>query len=126
MKPPKGRNYDIGYRKPPPNQWKKGQTGNPKRKRPAPMESELEIIDRHLMARTTLTFKGKKRSMTKLEALALRVSNMEIGGNATATRIRIRLEKLERSTLSSGVELQFEDNDYTRSLALSNDNGENA
>jgi hypothetical protein len=73
---------------------KKGPT-KPKRKRIRPKESELEMIDRHLMARTTLTLNGKKQSMTKLEALALRVSNMEIAGNATATRLRIRLKKLE-------------------------------
>jgi hypothetical protein len=91
---------------------KKSQTN--KRKPLHPKESELEMIDRHLMARTTLTVKGKKQSMTKLEALAFRVSNMEINGNAAATRLRIRLKKLERTTLSGGVELRFEDNDYTR------------
>jgi hypothetical protein len=121
MKPPKGRDYAIGYGKPPPNQWKKGQTGNPMRKRSLPMESDLEMIDRHLMTRTTLTFKGEKRSMTKLEALALRVSNMEIAGNPGATRLRLRLEKLDRTTLSGGVEIQFEDSDYTRNLAPPND-----
>jgi hypothetical protein len=121
MKRPKGRDYTIGYGKPPPNQWKKGQTGNPMRKRPPRVESELEMIDRHLMSRTTLTFKGEKRSMTKLEALALRVSNMEIAGNPRATRLRFRLERLDRATLSGGVEIQFEDNDYTRNLAPPDD-----
>jgi Family of unknown function (DUF5681) len=121
MKPTKGRDYAVGYGKPPPNQWKKGQTGNPMRKRPRKIEPVLEMIDRHLMARTTLTFKGEKRSMTKLEALALRVSNMEIAGNPGATRLRLRLEKLDRTTLSGGVDIQFKDNDYTRNLAPLND-----
>jgi hypothetical protein len=116
MKPPKNGDYVIGYGRPPPNQWRRGQTGNPKAKRPVRMESELEMIDRHLMTRTTLTFKGKKRSMTKLQALALRVSNMEISGSAAATRLRIRFENLERTALAGSVELQFEDNDYTRNL----------
>jgi hypothetical protein len=52
--------------------------------------------------------------MTKLEAFAFRVSNMEINGNAAATRLHIRLKKVERTALSGGVELRFEDNDYTR------------
>jgi Family of unknown function (DUF5681) len=121
MKPPKVPDYPVGYGKPPPNQWKKGETGNPMRKHPRPIESELEMIDRLLMAPTKLTFKGKKQSMTKLEALALRVSNIEIGGNPSATRLRIRLEKLERSTLADGAELQFEENEYTRNLASPND-----
>jgi uncharacterized protein DUF5681 len=124
MKPHEERDYAIGYGKPPPNQWKKGQTGNPMRKRPPPMESDLAMIDRHLMARTTLTFQGEKRWMTKLEALALRVSNMEIAGNPGATRLRLRLEKLDRTALSGGVEIRFEDNDYTQNLAPSNDRDE--
>jgi hypothetical protein len=52
---------------------------------------------------------------------------MEIGGNAAATRLRIRLKKLERTALSGGVELRFEDNDYTRDFGLpTNDKDENA
>jgi hypothetical protein len=103
---------------------KKSQTN--KRKQRRPKESELEMIDRHLMARTTLIVKGKKQSMTKLEALAFRVSNMEIDGNAAATRLRIRLKKLERTALSGGVELRFEDNDYTMAFGSSNNKEENA
>ena len=103
---------------------KKSQTNNRKQRRPK--ESELEMIDRHLMARMTLIVKGKKQSMTKLEALAFRVSNMEINGNAAATRLRIRLKKLERTALSGGVELRFEDNDYTMAFGSSNDREENA
>jgi hypothetical protein len=126
MKPPKGRDYEIGYGKPPPNhKWKKGQTANPTRKRPPKEETELEMIDRHLMEQTTLTIKGQKRSMTKLEALVLRVSNMEIGGNTAATKLRIRLEKLERTSMSLGAEIQFEDNEYTKSLSWVGDKEEN-
>jgi len=103
---------------------KKSQTNNRKQRRPK--ESDIEMIDRHLMARTTLIVKDKKKSMTKLEALAFRVSNMEINGNAAATRLRIRLKKLERTALSGGVELRFEDNDYTMAFGSSNDEEENA
>jgi hypothetical protein len=103
---------------------KKSRTNNRKQRRLK--ESELEMIDRHLMARTTLIVKGKKQSMTKLEALAFRVSNMEIDGNAAATRLRIRLKKLERTALSGGVELRFEDNDYTMAFGSSNNKEENA
>jgi hypothetical protein len=104
---------------------KKSRTNNRKQRRTK--ETELEMIDRHLMARTTLTLNGKKQSMTKLEALALRVSNMEIGGNTAATRLRIRLKKLERTTLSGGFQLRFEDNDYTRDFGSStNEKDENA
>jgi hypothetical protein len=104
---------------------KKSQTN--KRKQRRPKESELEIIDRHLMARTTLIVKGKKQSMTKLEALAFRVSNMEINGNAAATRLHIRLKKVERTALSGGVELRFEDNHYTRDFGSpTNDKDESA
>jgi hypothetical protein len=103
---------------------KKSQTNNRKQRRPK--ESELEMIDRHLMARTTLIVKGKKQSMTKLEALAFRVSNMEIDGNAAATRLCIRLKTLERTALSGGVELRFEDNDYTMAFGSSNNKEENA
>ena len=124
MKAPKQPDYAIGYGKPPPNQWKKGQTGNPTGKRPLKIESDLELIDRHLMARTTLTIKGEKRSMTALEALALRVSSMELAGNPSATKLRLRLEKIDRTTLSDGVEIQFEDNEYTRNLAPPNEKEE--
>jgi hypothetical protein len=124
VKPPRKSDYVIGYGRPPPNQWKKGQTGNPTGKRPLKIESDLELIDRHLMARTTLTIKGEKRSMTALEALALRVSSMELAGNPSATKLRLRLEKIDRTTLSDGVELQFEDNDYTRNLAPPNEKEE--
>jgi hypothetical protein len=50
---------------------KKSQTNN--RKQLRPKESELEMIDRHLMARTTLSLKGKKQSMT------LGLSSLEYG-----------------------------------------------
>ena len=82
------------------------------------------MINRHLMARTTLTVKGGKRSMTALEALALRISNMELAGNPSATKLRLRLEKIDRTGSPDGVELQFEDNEYTRSFVLSNEEKE--
>jgi hypothetical protein len=93
-------------------------------KRPFKIEPDLEMIDRHLMARTKLTVKGEKRSMTALEALALRISNIELAGNPSATKLRLRLEKIDRTTLSGGVELQFEDNEYTRNLAPPNEKAE--
>jgi hypothetical protein len=118
MKPPGKTDYDIGYGKPPKkSQWKKGQCGRQQSTQPRQVESELEMIDRHLMKRTTLTIGGQKQSMARLEALVLQVSNIEIAGSPAATRLRKRLEKLERRILSTEATVRFEDNDYTRDLA---------
>ena len=46
--PPKG--YEVGYKRPPKvTRWKKGQSGNPKRRRAARSISTIEMIDRLLM-----------------------------------------------------------------------------
>lgn len=64
----KGKNYEVGYGKPPPqHRFQKGQSGNP-RGRKSRKRNESEIIAMVRDELVTMTINGKTRRITAFEA----------------------------------------------------------
>jgi hypothetical protein len=82
------KEYDVGYGKPPvKHQFKKGKSGNPrgrwKRPKPPPLDPE-EILIAELKSLVTIIENGKKKQVTKLEAIQKSYVNDAIKGKETA------------------------------------------
>jgi hypothetical protein len=82
MSPPADDDGPVGYKRPPKaHRWKKGQTGNPRRKHPPQVTNPAELIDRLLLEKVEITENGISRWATKLEAILLQLWRKELEGN---------------------------------------------
>src|ERR1700693_3283953 len=94
----------VGYRRTPQKtRWKKGQSGNPRNKPKAP-ESIVDMVDRLLLSRVTLTLNGEAQNVTALEAIVSQLQLKEMAGNARASRILLKY----RAVASQHAERQFQ------------------
>ena len=76
--------YEVGYRKPPQHsRWRKGQSGNPNG--PGKGRSDLtRAIQHELTRRITVTEDGRRKRITKCEAIAKQLDNRAVAGDAKA------------------------------------------
>ena len=110
--------YEVGYKRPPKRtQWKKGQSGNPRRRYPAATLSALETIDRHLLRLIDVVESGVPKKVTVLAAIILQLWQKEIAGDQRALGVRLKYEEIARETAERGVQVEFVDSDYTRARA---------
>lgn len=93
--------YEIGYRRPPKNgQFKKGQSGNPNG-RPKGSKNFLTLLDKELDKTITVNENGRKKEVTRLEAVVKRLVADTLQGNQrtlmTMIEIMRRTGKFEES-----------------------------
>jgi hypothetical protein len=87
--------YQIGYRRPPPDgQFKKGASGNPKG-RPKGSKNFLTLLDKELAQKVVVNENGKKKSLTRLEAMVKRLVTGALQGDQRA--LMTLLEVLRRT-----------------------------
>lgn len=101
--------YEVGYGKPPKqNQFKKGQSGNPKG-RPKKSRSRSTLMEEEL--NLTITVKEGKQTITmsKSEAIIKQLVNKAIKGDARAANIV--LEHLQEMEPDSKVAQAISNND---------------
>lgn len=76
--------YEIGYRRPPASgQFRKGQSGNPKG-RPKGANNLLTILDRELAQSIVVSENGRKKTITRLEAIGKRLIADALQGDRKA------------------------------------------
>lgn len=76
--------YEVGYKKPPPNhQFPKGVSGDPKG-RPKGSKNHSTIVKEALAKKTTATLEGKPVKMTMLEVMILGQINKAAKGDTRA------------------------------------------
>jgi hypothetical protein len=85
------RNYEIGYGKPPVGRrFQKGQSGNPQGAR---RKSVAALLVAALDEPVTVVSGGKRRRMTKREAIVAQLVNQSAGADLRATKLLIDMLK---------------------------------
>jgi uncharacterized protein DUF5681 len=102
-----GREYDVGYRKPPKQkQFKPGQSGNP-RGRPKGSKNESTILHGILHRQIKIQDGGRSRQVTILEAMLTRFAQDSLKGNVKSAAFLLNRYgtlvsgEIEQSGLSS-------------------------
>jgi hypothetical protein len=91
MSQPDDPDDKVGYRRPPvATRFQKGQSGNPKG-RPRGSKNIASIFVKAGRERVTVTVNGKRRSLTKLEAIAAQQTNKAAGGELAAAKFVVAL-----------------------------------
>jgi Family of unknown function (DUF5681) len=109
--------YPVGYGRPPlKSRWKKGQSGNP-RKKPKRQETAVGLIDKLLLSPVKLTVNDEPQTITALGAIVLQLQLKEMSGNARASRVLLKYKEFASQHTERRVELIFVDGDYTRAIS---------
>jgi hypothetical protein len=94
----KDRDYEVGFSKPPKHtQFHKGRSGNPKG-RARGSRNASTLLDEALSERVIVAENGRRRKVTKLEAVLTQLVNKAAQGDHRATRLL--LEWTERLQLT--------------------------
>ena len=89
------RDYEVGFGRPPTaSRWKRGQTGNPSRRRKRELPDAIEIMDRLFSKIIPVVDQGETEKITVLEAILRRIWSMEMAGDKHAARVRLQYEAL--------------------------------
>ena len=81
----------VGYRRPlKRTQWRKGQCGNPTRKRKSVPRGSAAIIDQLFAKRFKVTENGSPRTASGLEVIITRLNSKEISGDRRAMTVRLK------------------------------------
>ena len=87
MRPNKQRDYEVGYGKPPRHtRFKPGQSGNP-RGRPSGSKNLKTLLSEALNEPVTITENGRRRKITKREAIVRQVVNCSVTPDWRAVKI---------------------------------------
>jgi hypothetical protein len=111
--PPPDDDEKIGYCRPPRGtRWKKGQSGNP-RKKPRPEESVVDLIDRLLLQEVRLTLNGEVKTVSALEAIVSQLQLKEMAGSARASKILLKYRAFASQHTDKHFQLIFIDSENT-------------
>jgi hypothetical protein len=82
--------YPVGYKRPPPaSQFKPGQSGNPNG-RPKGAKNFATVLQEELNTAVTVTENGKRRKISKRQAVAKQLVNSAATGNAKAIPVLLK------------------------------------
>lgn len=97
--------YEVGYRKPPKvTRFRKGKSGNPKG-RPKGSRNLEVLINVELDRDVVIQENGKKLQLSKREALAKRIVNAALTGDAKSTSALISMDQVRQDAEPEVVEL---------------------
>jgi hypothetical protein len=90
-----GDDDTVGYKNPPKaTRWQKGQSGNPKGRKPKEKVEDLRVMfDEILLETIPVTINGRSQQMSKFEALIERVRVEALRGEPKAVRALLQLSK---------------------------------
>jgi hypothetical protein len=115
-----GSDYQVGYGKPPMHsRFKKGESGNPKG-RPKGSKNVATLLEKELKQRVLVTENGRRRSITKQEAMLKHLVNKAVSGDRRLMQLlldEMRLLEAQAALSSSGKEVLAEaDREVMRQL----------
>jgi Family of unknown function (DUF5681) len=110
--------FRVGYGRPPQaHQWKKGQSGNPRRRKRKAPESTVAMIDRLLAAPVPITVNGEIMSVPAIEAIVLQLMQKEMAGSAPAARALLKYREFANQNGEKRLQVIFVESDYTKALS---------
>jgi Family of unknown function (DUF5681) len=84
---------ELGYKRPPKDtQWKKGQCGNPERRRKRVSKGAAALIDEVWQEEVFIVEKGERRRVTVLEAILSQPMFKELSGDSRAAAARLQYQ----------------------------------
>jgi predicted transcriptional regulator len=110
----------VGYKRPPRGtRWQKGQSGNPRKRKPADTirESTVATVDRLLLASVGITLNGKATRVTTLEAIMYQLLHKVMLGNASAHRVLLKYKQFASQNMEQRVDLSYVESAYTEAIA---------
>jgi hypothetical protein len=103
--------YEVGFGKPPRHsQFHKGVSGNP-RGRPKGTLNKKTILSRALREKVVVTENGKRKKVTKHEALYKQLVNKGVSGDLKALIEVIKLDTSSGEGTNDSVETQLSETD---------------
>lgn len=111
--------YRVGYGHPPrETRWKKGQSGDPRRRKRRPREGAAATIERLLLDPVGLTIDGQKKRVSTLEAIVLQLLQKTMAGNIRAARIVQQYRDFAFQNMERKLDLKFVESAYTRAVTM--------
>jgi hypothetical protein len=103
MNTPLKPNYDVGYGKPPEHsKWKKGQCGNPKRRRKRSAKPVATMIDELFAREIVFVENGTSLRRSAFEIIYLQLCNQAMAGNTRALNVLKKYSDFAASRDPSG------------------------
>jgi hypothetical protein len=108
--------YEVGHGRPPKkSRWKKGQSGNPKRRRRTAPQPDAEMIERLFRRSSDVVEGGKTVRKTAFEIIYAQLLIKESAGDHRAAKVRDRYSRFATALRQSrGILLRYPQNEYTR------------
>ena len=88
-----------------------------RRRRPARRESTLEIMERLLTRRVSISVSGLARRLSASEAIVLQLMQKAMSGNPRAWQALLKYQEFANSRSDRSTEVRFVESDYTRAVA---------
>jgi Family of unknown function (DUF5681) len=89
------------------------------RRRRARQESTLEIMDRLLARRVSISMSGHPKQVSASEAIVLQLIQRALSGDGRAWRALLKYQEFANSRSARSTEVRFVESDYTRAVAKS-------
>jgi len=115
-----GREYEVGFGRPPVrSRFKPGQSGNPKG-RPRGSKNMATLLDEELNARVPISENGKRKTITMRKAISKQTVRKAASGNERFIKLLFELDRLkdggDGSTRSSAAPLDQNDQQVIQDL----------
>jgi hypothetical protein len=111
--------YQVGYGKPPQHtRFKKGESGNPTG-RPKNSKNLTTLLEKELKQRVVITENGRRRSITKQEAMVKHLVNKAVSGDRPLMQLlleEIRLLEARAASRPSDASIDEADREVMRQI----------
>jgi hypothetical protein len=111
--------YQVGYGKPPQHtRFKKGESGNPTG-RPKSSKNLTTLLEKELKQRVVVTENGRRRSITKQEAMVKHLVNKAVSGDRPLMQLlleEIRLLEARAASSPSDASIDEADREVMRQI----------
>jgi hypothetical protein len=111
------RSMETGAKK---SASKRGGTkavGGSRRRLAGRYESTLEIMERLLARKVSISLKGEPQQAPAMQAIVLQLLQKVLSGKARAWRTLLKYQAYANGRAERSTQLKFEESDYTKALA---------